>query len=118
MEVSAPKINSHMNSSAGALCDFEVRDAGAGGMLLRTLGAGETPQKILAESEAHKIKTSPATGFGPGAFFGAGDYGVIQLNAFKGSTHVIVQSTLFTMSPDKTKEAVGKLMTIALPRVK
>jgi hypothetical protein len=55
---------------------------------------------------------------GPGAFYAVGSYGVIQLNAFKGSTQVMVQLMLMTSPPDKVREALAKLMTVALPRVK
>ena len=61
----------------------------------------ETPQKIRSESEKAKIATSDATGFGPGAFYAVGSYGVVQLNAFKGSTQVMVQLMLMTQPPDQ-----------------
>jgi hypothetical protein len=118
MDVGTPKINTKANPAGGALCDFQVGDIGAGGVLLRTMTAGETPQRMIAESQKYKIKTSEASGFGAGAFFGVGDYGVVQLNAFKGSTHIIVQLMVMTLSEAKAKDALGKLMTIALPRVK
>lgn len=118
MDVATPKINTTMNASGGVLCDFQVGEIGAGGVVLRTMNAGETPEKMNAESQKYKIKTSEASGFGAGAFFGVGAYGVVQLNAFKGSTPVIVQLMVMTMPEAKAKEAVGKLMTIALPRVK
>jgi hypothetical protein len=118
MEVGALKINTTMGAAAGKLCDFKVGEIGAGGILLRTLPAVETPQKIRSESEKAKIATSDATGFGPGAFYAVGSYGVIQLNAFKGSTHVMVQLMLMTSPPDKVREALAKLMTAVLPKVK
>jgi hypothetical protein len=118
MEVGALKINTTMGSAAGTLCDFQVGDIGAGGILLRTLSAVETPQKIRSESEKAKIATSDATGFGPGAFYAVGSYGVVQLSAFKGSTQVMVQLMLMTSPPDKVREALAKLMTVVLPRVK
>jgi hypothetical protein len=40
------------------------------------------------------------------------------LNAFKGSTQVTVQLMLMTSPQDQVKTALGKLMTVALPRVK
>ena len=118
MEVGVLKINATMNPNGGKLCDFQVGDIGAGGVVLRTMAAGETPQKMIAESQKYKIKTSETSGFGAGAFFGVGDYGVVQLNAFKGSTHVIVQLMVMTMPEAKAKDVLGKLMAIALPRVK
>lgn len=118
MDVGALKINTTMGAAAGTLCDFQVGDIGAGGILLRTLSAVETPQKIRSESEKAKIATSDATGFGPGAFYAVGSYGVIQLNAFKGSTQVMVQLMLMTSPPDKVREALAKLMNAVLPKVK
>jgi hypothetical protein len=118
MDVGALKINTTMGSVAGKLCDFQVTDVGAGGILLRTLPASETPQKIRSESEKAKIATSDATGFGPGAFYAVGSYGVIQLNAFKGSTQVMVQLMLMTKPPDQVRAALAKLMTTVLPKVK
>jgi hypothetical protein len=55
MEVGPLEINTKMGAAAGTLSDFTVGDIGAGGILLRTLTAVETPQKIRAESEAGKI---------------------------------------------------------------
>jgi hypothetical protein len=118
MDVGALKINTTMGAAAGTLCDFQVGEIGAGGILLRTLSAVETPQKIRSESEKAKIATSDATGFGPGAFYAVGNYGVVQLNAFKGSTHVMVQLMLMTSPQDKVKLALAKLMTVVLPKVK
>jgi hypothetical protein len=118
MDVGALKINTTMGASAGTLCDFQVGEIGAGGILLRTLSAVETPQRIRSESEKAKIATSDATGFGPGAFYAVGSYGVIQLNAFKGSTQVMVQLMLMTSPPDKVREALAKLMNAVLPKVK
>jgi hypothetical protein len=118
MEVGPPKINTKMGSAAGTLCDFQVGDVGAGGILLRSLSSVETPQKIRSESDAAKITTSDAAGFGAGAFYAVGSYGVVQLNAFKGSTQVMVQLMLMTSSPDQVKAALAKLMTVVLPRVK
>jgi hypothetical protein len=118
MEVGALKINATMGSAAGTLCDFQVGEIGAGGILLRALSAVETPQRIRSESEKAKIATSDATGFGPGAFYAVGSYGVIQLNAFKGSTQVMVQLMLMSSPPEKVREALAKLMTAVLPKVK
>jgi hypothetical protein len=118
MDVGALKINTTMGAAAGTLCDFQVGGIGAGGILLRSLSAVETPQKIRSESEKAKIATSDATGFGPGAFYAVGSYGVIQLNAFKGSTQVMVQLMLMTSPPDKVREALAKLMNVVLPKVK
>ena len=118
MDVGALKINTKMGAAAGTLCDFQVGEIGAGGILLRALSAVETPQRIRSESDKAGIKTSDAQGFGPGAFYGVGNYGVIQLNAFKGSTQVVVQLMLMTSPPDTVREALAKLMTVVLPRVK
>lgn len=42
----------------------------------------------------------------------------MQLHAFKGSTNVLVQLMAFGVPDAKMKEALGKLMTIALTRVR
>ncbi len=118
MDVGPLKINTTMGAAAGKLCDFQIGDIGAGGILLRTLPAIETPQRIRSENEKAKLATSDATAFGPGAFYAVGSYGVIQLNAFKGSTQVIVQLMLMTKPPDQVRAALAKLMTAVLPRVK
>ena len=54
----------------------------------------------------------------PSGFYAVGSYGVIQLNTFKGSTQVVVQLMLMTSPPDTVREALAKLMTVVLPRVK
>jgi hypothetical protein len=118
MEIGALKINTMMGAAAGTLCDFQVGDIGAGGILLRALSTVETPARIRSESDKAGIKTSDAQGFGPGAFYAVGSYGVTQLNAFKGSTQVMVQLMLMTSPPDKVREALAKLMTAVMPRVK
>jgi hypothetical protein len=118
MEIGKLAIDATMNPASGNLCAFQVGEVGAGGVALRTMATGETPQKMIAENQKYKIKTSEASGFGAGAFFGVGDFGVVQLNAFKGSTHVIVQLMIMTWPEAKTKEALGKLMTTAIARVK
>ncbi len=118
MDVGALKTNTMMGAAAGTLCDFQVGEIGAGGMLLRALSTVETPQKIRSESDKGGIKTSDAQGFGPGAFYAVGSYGVTQLNAFKGSTQVMVQLMLMGSPPEKVREALARLMTAALPRVK
>jgi hypothetical protein len=118
MEVSKPAINTKMNPAGGTLCEFTAGEIGAGGIILRTMGSSETVQKVIAELQANKIKTADAAGFGAGAFFSFGDYGVVQLNAFKGSTHVIVQLMLMASPQEQVKAALGKLMSAVLPRVK
>jgi hypothetical protein len=118
MDVGTLKINTTMGAAAGTLCDFQVGEIGAGGILLRTLPVSETPQKIRSESEKAGIKTSDAQGFGPGAFYAVGRYGVVQLNAFKGSTQVMVQLMLMTSPQDQVRAALAKLMTAVLPKVK
>jgi hypothetical protein len=118
MDVGLPKLNTTMGAAAGKLCDFTVGDTGAGGILLRSLSSVETPQRIRTESEKAKFVLTDATGFGPGAFYAVGSYGVIQLNAFKGSTQVMVQLMLTTKPPDQVRAALAKLMTAVLPKVK
>ena len=117
MDVGALAINTTMGAAAGTLCDFKVGDMGAGGILLRTLSAVETPQKIRSEGEKAKFVISEAPGFGPGAFYAVGSYGIIQLNAFKGTTLVMVQLGLMMSPPDQVKAALPKLMAAVLPKV-
>jgi hypothetical protein len=117
MEIGKLTLNP-TNPAGRSVCHFQVGRGGTGGVVVRTLSDRETPRMILGQNQAYKIKTSDAAGFGPGAFFGVRNDGVVQLNAFKGSTHIIVQLGVTTLSEAEVKAALEKVMATALPRVK
>jgi hypothetical protein len=111
-------INPKMNAAAGVLCDFEFPDAGAGGIAVRQLRPGETPEKVMAELGQQKIKTADAPGIGVPSFFAYPGYGMVQLNSFKGTTHLMLQLMVFAKPQEAVQAAAEKLMRSALARVK
>ena len=111
-------INPKMNAAAGVLCDFEFPDAGAGGIAVRQLRPGETPEKVMAELGQQKIKTANAPGIGVPSFFAYPGYGMVQLNSFKGTTHLMLQLMVFAKPQEAVQAAAEKLMRSALARVK
>ena len=111
-------INPKMNAAAGVLCDFEFPDAGAGGIAVRQLRPGETPEKVMAELGQQKIKTADAQGIGVPSFFAYPGYGMVQLNSFKGTTHLMLQLMVFAKPQEAVQAAAEKLMRSALARVK
>jgi hypothetical protein len=111
-------INPKMNAAAGALCDFEFPDSGAGGIAIRQLPAGDTADKVRAELGKQNVKTADASGVGVPSFFAFPGYGMIQLNSFKGTTHLMLQLMVFSKSQDQLQAAAEQLMRSALARVK
>lgn len=118
MDVGKMAINPKMNAAAGVLCDFEFPDAGAGGIAVRQLRPGETPEKVMAELGQQKIKTADAPGIGVPSFFAYPGYGMVQLNSFKGTTHLMLQLMVFAKPQEAVQAAAEKLMRSALARVK
>jgi len=118
IDVGTMAINPKMNPAAGVLCDFEFPDAGAGGIAIRQLRPGETPEKVMAELGQQKIKTADAPGIGVPSFFAYPGYGMVQLNSFKGTTHLMLQLMVFAKPQEAVQAAAEKLMRSALARVK
>lgn len=118
IDVGTMAINPKMNPAAGVLCDFEFPDAGAGGIAVRQLRPGETPEKVMAELGQQKIKTADAPGIGVPSFFAYPGYGMVQLNSFKGTTHLMLQLMVFAKPQEAVQAAAEKLMRSALARVK
>jgi len=118
IDIGKMAINPKMNPAAGVLCDFEFPDAGAGGIAVRQLRPGETPEKVMAELGQQKIKTADAPGIGVPSFFAYPGYGMVQLNSFKGTTHLMLQLMVFAKPQEAVQAAAEKLMRSALARVK
>jgi hypothetical protein len=118
IDVARMAVNPKMNPAAGVLCDFEFPNAGAGGIAIRQLRAGETSEKVMAELGQQKIKTADAPGIGAPSFFAYPGYGMVQLNSFKGTTHLMLQLMVFAKPQDAVQAAAVKLMRSALARVK
>jgi hypothetical protein len=104
-----------LNKNNAAVCDYKV---GAGGVVSVSVppGSPATPDVMMAELNKRNIKTETAAGVGDRAFFAAMGYGMIQLNAFKGRTYVIITLMLPGMDEAKTKGVATKLMNKALAK--
>jgi hypothetical protein len=118
MKVGPLAIDERMGTAGGRLCQGKLGDIGGAGVLARQLRPGETPARILSETSARKIRTAEAPGVGPGAFYMYPGMGMVQLNAFKGSIHVIVQLMAIGAPEPKLQAAAETLMKTVLGRVK
>jgi hypothetical protein len=118
LEAGKMTINAQMNTAAGTLCDFQLGDAGSGGVGVRQLRSGETLDAMMAEYKKLKIACVEAPGIGVPSFFASPGFGMVQLNSLKGTTHLIVQLLVFTKPEDQMKAAADKLMRAVLARVK
>lgn len=107
-------VNPKMNPAAGKLCDFEFPDSGAGGTAIRQLAAGDTADKMRAGLGQQNVKTGDAPGLGVPSFFAFPGYGMVQLNSFKGPTHLMLQLMVFSKSQDQLQAAAEELMRSAL----
>jgi hypothetical protein len=111
------KLNTSANPVVGIPCDYIVGDYGVFSLLVKPLGPGETPDKILAGLNKMKMKTADAPGVGDKSFFAFPGYGMVQLNTFKGTNYVIMTLMVPGLSEDGHKAPAEKLMKLVLPKL-
>lgn len=111
------KLNTKANQAVGSPCEYVVGDYGAFSILVKPLGPGETPAKILAELTKMKMKTAEASAIGDKSFFVFPGYGMVQLNTFKGPYYVIMTLMVPGLSEDAHKAPAEKLMKKVLPKL-
>jgi hypothetical protein len=104
------------NKNNATVCDYVVGNGGVLGVSVPPGGPDASPDRIAAELNKRGIKTEDASGIGDRAFFAAMGYGMVQLNAFKGRTYVIITLMLPGAAPEKNKDVAAKLMSKALAK--
>lgn len=111
------KLNTNANPAVGQPCQYVVGDYGAFSILIKPLGAGETPARIQDALNKSKMKTVDAPGIGDKSFFAFPGYGMIQLNTFKGTQYILITLMIPGLSEDATKAGAEKLMKKILPKI-
>jgi len=111
------KLNTSANAAVGFPCEYVVGDYGAFSILVKTIGPGETPDKILAGLAKPGMKTADAPGIGDKSFFAFPGYGMVQLNTFKGTQYAIMTILVPGLSEDAQKAPAEKLMKKILPKL-
>ncbi len=104
------KLNTSANAAVGLPCQYVVGDYGAFSILVKPVGPGETPDKVLTGLSNAKMKTADAPGIGDRSFFSFPGYGMVQLNSFKGTQYVIMTLLVPGLSEDAQKAPAEKLM--------
>jgi len=111
------KLNTTANPVVGRPCEYIVGDFGVFSILVKPIGPGETPDKVLAGLNQMKMKTADAPGIGDKSFFVFPGYGMVQLNTFKGTNYVIMTLMVPGLSEDAHKAPAEKLMKLVLPKL-
>jgi len=111
------KLNASANPSVGAPCEYIVGDYGVFSLLVKPLGAGETPDRMLAAFKKSNLKTADAPGIGDRSFFIFPGYGMVQLNTFKGTKYALITLMVPGLSEDAEKAPAELLMKKVLPKL-
>ena len=116
--VSDGKTEPGATPAAGSSCTYDIPPYGTLNILIRPLSSIETPEKIKNAFARRKPKLEDAPEIGNHAFYLYPGYGMIQLNAFKGSNYMLI--TILTPEADEAaaKTAAGKLMAMLLEKLK
>jgi hypothetical protein len=111
--------NGAINSSNKAVCDFV---AGASGSVINVSLTPRSPDdsvaRTIAELKKHRIIATAVAGLGDGAYASSPGFGMQQIGAYKGTSHVIVTVLLFGAPEAKSKAVAKALMQKALARAK
>lgn len=111
------KLNTAANQAVGSPCQFVVGDYGMFSLLVKPLGPGETPDLYLAMFKKNNSKWADAPGVGGKAFFLFPGYGMIQLNAFKGTSYILITMMVPGLTEDAQKAPAEKLMKLVLSKI-
>ncbi len=116
--VGSPVAAGVVNTTNKTVCDFKVGDGGStAGIMLTSKSAVDNAAKTVEELKKRNIKAEVVPGLGDGAYASSPGYGMQQLGAYKGSSHVIVTVLLLGAPEAKSKAATQALMRKALARV-
>jgi len=110
-------LNTKANPLVGQPCEYKVGDYGAFSILVKTTGAGETADRVMAELKKQKIAVSEAAAIGESSFFSSPGYGMFQLNTFKGSRYLIITMMVPGAKDAVQKSAAEDLMRKALKKI-
>lgn len=111
------KLNTRANPLGGRPCEHKVADLGVFSVLVKPVAPGETPATVKAALEKQRIAISPSAALGDGSFFSSPGYGMVQLNAFKGSSYAIITMLVPGAAEAPQKAAAEKLMRLVLQRI-
>jgi hypothetical protein len=115
--VGAPVAEGAVNKINKSVCDFKG-DAGTSvSIMLTAKAAGDSADKTVAELNKRNIAAAVAPGFGDSAYASSPGYGMQQLGAYKGSSHVIVTVLVMGAPEARSKTVSQAVMRKALARV-
>jgi hypothetical protein len=106
-----------VNPRNKAVCDFKAGAAGVINITLTPKAAADSADRTVAELKKRGIQAEVVKGFGDSAYASSPGYGMQQLGAYKGSSHVIVTVMLMAAPEAKAKAATQAIMRKALTRV-
>jgi hypothetical protein len=111
--------NGVINSTNKAICDFLVGSSGSlVSLSLTPRSPADSADKTIAELKKHRIIATPVAGLGDGAYASSPGFGMQQIGAYKGTSHVIVTVLLFGAPEAKSKAVAKAIMQKALARAK
>jgi len=106
------------NPTNKLVCDFKI---GATGSSITVLLTGKTAfdsaQRTVAELQKRKISSSVVAGIGDSAYAASPGYGMQQMGAYKGSSHVVVTVFIMGAPEAKAKAIAEKVIRKALARL-
>jgi hypothetical protein len=103
------------NPTNKLVCDFKIGATGSSvSLLLTRKAAADSAEKTVSELQKRKIQASVVRGIGDGAYAASPGYGMQQLGAYKGSSHVVVTVFIMGTPEAKAKAVAEKVMKKAL----
>ncbi len=116
--VGSPVSEGAVNATNKSVCDFKAGDMGSAvGIMLTAKAPADSAAKTVAELKKRKIAAEEVQGLGDGAYRSSPGYGMQQLGAYKGGSHVIVTVMLMGAPEAKSKAVAEAVMRKALGRV-
>ncbi len=116
--VGSPVSAGAINKLNKAVCDYKVGDSGSlVNVTLTPKSPADSAERTVAELKKRNISATVVAGIGDGAYASSPGFGMQQLGAYKGSSHVIVTALLTTAPEAKTKAAIQAVMRKALAKV-
>ena len=116
--VKAGTLKTHSNPAAGSDCTFVVGDFGSFNILIKPVGAGETPERIKSQFVRMKMKPVDLPNVGDSSFFTSPGFGMTQLQTFKGATYILFTLLVPGAKEPEQQAAGAKLMRLLLTRIK
>jgi len=106
------------NKTNAAVCDYVLGATGAVlNVTLTAKGPQDSPEKMVSELAKRKIKAEVVKGIGDGGYWSSPGYGMQQMGAYRGSSHVIVTVLLMGQPEAKAKGVADTLLRKAVARV-